>query len=95
MLEKLGVKHALIVMGEGDDRLFSAPRAIWRRIRFSRAAGLNVYDLLNYDELLMTEATARAIEARLAAASKGKFAKDSDDSKRRRLEVTRDEPRKS
>ena len=28
-------------------------------------AGLNVYDVLNYDELLMTVATARAIEARL------------------------------
>jgi ribosomal protein L4 len=28
--------------------------------------GLNVYDVLNYDELVMTEATARAIEKRLA-----------------------------
>jgi ribosomal protein L4 len=28
-------------------------------------AGLNVYDLLNYDEVLMSEPVARAIEARL------------------------------
>jgi ribosomal protein L4 len=29
-------------------------------------AGLNVYDVLNYDEVLMSEAVARAIESRLA-----------------------------
>jgi hypothetical protein len=27
---------------------------------------LNVFDVLNYDELLMTESTARTLEARLA-----------------------------
>jgi hypothetical protein len=28
---------------------------------------LNVFDVLNYDELLMTESTARALEARLGS----------------------------
>jgi ribosomal protein L4 len=32
-------------------------------------AGLNVFDVLNYDELVMTANTARAIEARLAGAA--------------------------
>ena len=40
--------------GRGRRRVFSAPRATWPRIRCSRLAGLNVYDVLNYDELLMT-----------------------------------------
>jgi ribosomal protein L4 len=33
-------------------------------------AGLNVYDVLNHDELLMTTKVARAIEARLQGAAK-------------------------
>jgi ribosomal protein L4 len=32
--------------------------------------GLNVYDVLNYDELVMTKAAAKAIEARLTEKSK-------------------------
>ena len=61
----LGLKHALIVLGEGDETFF-APRATWPRTRCCALAGLNVYDLLNYDEVLMTEPRlARAIEARL------------------------------
>ena len=35
-------------------------------------AGLNVYDLLNYDEVLMTEPVARAIEARLKGEARPK-----------------------
>jgi large subunit ribosomal protein L4 len=33
--------------------------------------GLNVFDVLNYDELLMTESTARAMEARLSSPTAG------------------------
>jgi large subunit ribosomal protein L4 len=64
-LEKLGVKHALIVLGEGDDQFLRAARNLASH-KVLAVAGLNVYDVLNYDELVMTEATARAIEKRLA-----------------------------
>ncbi len=66
-LEALGLKHALIVLGEGDEGFFRAARNLAAH-KVLRLAGLNVYDVLNYDELLMTEKTARAIEARLGSA---------------------------
>jgi len=54
-----------VVLGEGDEQFQRAARNLARH-KVLRAAGLNVYDVLNYDELVMTEATARAIEKRLA-----------------------------
>ncbi len=66
-LEALGLKHALIVLGEGDEGFFRAARNLAAH-KVLLLAGLNVYDVLNYDELLMTEKTARAIEARLGSA---------------------------
>lgn len=68
-LEALGLKHALIVIGEGDEGFFRAARNLADH-KMLRLAGLNVYDVLNYDELLMTEKTARAIEARLGSAAR-------------------------
>ncbi|MGB6554912.1 MAG: 50S ribosomal protein L4 [Candidatus Binataceae bacterium] len=65
-LEKLGVKHALIVIGEADNAFYRAARNLAAH-KILAAVGLNVFDLLNYDELVMTEATARTIETRLAA----------------------------
>jgi large subunit ribosomal protein L4 len=65
VLDKLGLKHALIVIGDGDEAFVRAARNLAAH-KVLRAAGLNVYDLLNYDELLMTTETARAIEKRLA-----------------------------
>jgi large subunit ribosomal protein L4 len=64
-LQKLGVRHALVVLGEGDEQFLRAARNLAQH-KVLRAVGLNVYDVLNYDELVMTEATARAIEKRLA-----------------------------
>jgi large subunit ribosomal protein L4 len=64
VLDKLGVQHALVLLGEADDQFLRAARNLAQH-KVLRAAGLNVYDVLNYDELVMTEATARAIEKRL------------------------------
>ncbi|MGH7813319.1 MAG: 50S ribosomal protein L4 [Candidatus Binataceae bacterium] len=68
-LEKLGAKHALIVVGESDRNFLLAARNLAAH-KVLRAAGLNVYDVLGYDELVMTTATAGAIEHRLAAGVK-------------------------
>ncbi|HXD91491.1 MAG TPA: 50S ribosomal protein L4 [Candidatus Binataceae bacterium] len=65
-LTALGVNHALIVVGEGDDNFARAARNLSDH-KVLALAGLNVYDVLNYDELVMTVKSARAIEARLGA----------------------------
>jgi len=68
-LEALGLKHALIIFGDEDVNFFRAARNLAAH-KLLPVAGLNVYDVLNYDELLMTTATAKAIEARLGGGKK-------------------------
>jgi large subunit ribosomal protein L4 len=68
-LEALGCKHALIVFGDDDANFFRAARNLAAH-KLLPIVGLNVYDVLNYDELLMTTKTAKAIEARLGGAGK-------------------------
>jgi large subunit ribosomal protein L4 len=64
MLAGLGLNHALIVFGEGEEGFYRAARNLAAHKVLS-LAGLNVFDILNYDELLMTDKSARALEARL------------------------------
>lgn len=64
-LEALGLAHALIVLNDEDRNFYRAARNLAAHKVLS-IAGLNVYDVLNYDELLMTAKTARMLEARLA-----------------------------
>src|SRR5579875_3617876 len=64
LLERLGLKHALIVFGEGEEGFYRAARNLAAH-KMLPLGGLNVFDILNYDELLMTEKSARALEARL------------------------------
>jgi large subunit ribosomal protein L4 len=66
-LEALGLKHALIVLGEEDSNFQRAARNLAAHKVLS-LSGLNVFDVLNYDEILMTTKTARAIEERLGGA---------------------------
>lgn len=68
-LEALGCKHALIVFGDDDANFFRAARNLAAH-KLLPIVGLNVYDVLNYDELLMTTKTAKAIEARFGGAGK-------------------------
>jgi large subunit ribosomal protein L4 len=67
-LAALGLKHALIVVGPGEENFARAARNL-AAYKVLALAGLNVYDILNYDELVMTAATARAIEARFGGGS--------------------------
>ncbi len=64
-LKALGLGHALLVVGE-DDALFGRAARNLAAHKVLSVEGLNVYDVLNYDELLMTTKVARALEARLA-----------------------------
>ncbi len=63
-LDKLGVKHALIILGEGEEGFLRAARNLAAH-KILSLAGLNVYDVLNYDELVMTAKTLKAIEDHL------------------------------
>jgi len=68
-LKALGLGHALIVLGEGDEKFFRAARNLAAH-KVLLMAGLNVYDVLMYDEILMTTKVARQLEERLAGAKK-------------------------
>jgi large subunit ribosomal protein L4 len=62
------VAHALIVVAEEDVTFLRAARNLAAH-KVLALAGLNVYDVLNYDEIVMTTKVARLIEARLSKAS--------------------------
>src|SRR3984957_18031885 len=67
-LAALGVTHALIVIGEEDTNFLRAARNLAAH-KVLPIVGLNVYDVLNHEEIVMTTRAAKAIEARLSGAS--------------------------
>lgn len=64
-LKALGVGHALIVYGEEDGDFVRAARNLAAH-KVLAVAGLNAYDVLNYEEIVMSAKVARAIEQRLS-----------------------------
>src|SRR5581483_11434272 len=66
LLEELQVKSALIVLPENDAKVMLSVRNL-PKVKALRVDGLNVYDLLRYEHLILTEQALRAIEERLAA----------------------------
>jgi large subunit ribosomal protein L4 len=62
---KLGVEKALIVDGEFDDNFALSARNI-NHVSLLPAKGLNVYDIMRSDKLVLTKAAVRAIEERLS-----------------------------
>jgi large subunit ribosomal protein L4 len=65
-LADLNIQSALIVIPGRDDKVERSARNL-PRIKVLRVDGLNVYDLLRYEHLILTEAALRLIEERLAA----------------------------
>jgi large subunit ribosomal protein L4 len=65
-LAQLKVQSALIVIAAADERIERASRNL-PKVKVLRVDGLNVYDLLRYEHLILTEGALRAIEERLAA----------------------------
>ena len=64
-LGKLGSGHMLIVDGAFDEKFHRSARNL-AKVSLIPAAGLNVYDVLRRDTLVMTKAAVKAIEERLA-----------------------------
>jgi large subunit ribosomal protein L4 len=65
ILGKGSISSALIVAGDENRNLELASRNL-KGFKFIYAAGLNVYDVLRYDELVMTRDAFDRIEARLS-----------------------------
>ena len=66
MLEDLQVKSALIIVARSDEKVERSARNL-PTVKVLRAEGLNVYDLLRYEHLILTEESLRLLEERLVA----------------------------
>lgn len=65
-LKTLDVDNALIVVDEVDARLDLSSRNV-PRVKVLKVAGLNVYDVLKYKQLILLTSSLEGIERRLAA----------------------------
>jgi large subunit ribosomal protein L4 len=65
-LGKLGAGHLLIVDGAFDEKFTKSARNL-AKVSLLPAGGLNVYDVLRRDTLVLTRAAIQAIEERLGA----------------------------
>lgn len=61
VLDKFGLKSALFVLDKSNPVLEKSSRNI-KEIKMMRAEGINVYDLLRYDRLVLLEPTVKMIE---------------------------------
>ena len=65
-LTELNVSSALIVIAQSDEKIERSARNL-PKVKVLRVEGLNVYDLLRYEHLILTEGALKLIEERLAA----------------------------
>ena len=64
LFKGLGVKSALLVLGEANAIIEKSVRNL-PHFRVLRADGLNVYDILKYDHLILTEEALAVVKKRL------------------------------
>lgn len=65
-LAELKVSSALIVLSEPEEKIERSARNL-PKVKVIRVEGLNVYDLLQYEHLILTEEALKRLEERLAA----------------------------
>jgi large subunit ribosomal protein L4 len=65
-IEVLGVRSALIVLASGDLKLERAARNL-PSVKVIEVAGVNVYDLLSHEHLVLTAEALKSLEERLTA----------------------------
>src|SRR5262249_10327140 len=61
---KLGLGSALIIDGAAVQEQFAKPARNLPNVDVLPVAGINVYDILNHDKLVLTKAAVEALEAR-------------------------------
>jgi large subunit ribosomal protein L4 len=64
VLDLFGFKKALFVLDQGDEVLLKSSRNI-RNIKMIRSEGINVYDILNCEHLILLEPSVKKIEGAL------------------------------
>jgi large subunit ribosomal protein L4 len=65
-LAELKVDSALIVIAHADEKIERSARNL-PKVKVLRVEGLNVYDLIRYEHLILTEGALKLIEERLVA----------------------------
>jgi len=65
-LAELKVESAIIVVANADEKIERSARNL-PKIKVMRVEGLNVYDLLRYEHLILTDGALKLLEERLAA----------------------------
>ena len=65
-LTELKVESAVIVIAQPDPKVERSARNL-PKVKVLRVEGLNVYDLMRYEHLILTEAALQRLEERLAA----------------------------
>jgi len=65
VMQALDVRKALIVTDKENERLEKSSRNV-PHVKVLRGEGINVYDLLNHDKLILLESSVAAIQGRLA-----------------------------
>jgi large subunit ribosomal protein L4 len=65
-LAELKVDNALVVIAQSDVKIERSARNL-PKVKVLRVEGLNVYDLLRYEHLILTEGALKRLEERLAA----------------------------
>jgi len=66
VVDLFGLKKALFVLDLGNEILLKSSRNI-RNIKMIRSEGINVYDVLNYEHLVLLEPSVKKIEGALLA----------------------------
>jgi large subunit ribosomal protein L4 len=66
ILDALGIENALIITDKKDEKLELSARNV-PEIKVLRTEGLNVYDILKYQRLVLLESSIKGIEGRLLA----------------------------
>ena len=65
-LAELNINSALIVIAQADEKIERSARNL-PNVKVLRVDGLNVFDLIRYEHLILTEAALKVLEERLAA----------------------------
>jgi len=65
-LNELNVKSAVLVISEADEKIERSARNL-RNVKVVKVEGLNVYDLLHHEHLILTDGALKSIEEKFAA----------------------------
>ena len=66
VVDRFGLRKSLFVLDNNDEALFKSSRNI-KNVKMVRAEGINVYDVLNFEHVVLLEPSVKKIEGALLA----------------------------